>query len=855
MADNPLKAIVDAIAEEDNAIGGQLLTRLRESHLHGRNDGAVAAADPDRLVSPVDVFKTSHVGMLIDFLEADTPSGNEGTYEVGTFVDAKNVDLLAVDGGSPGFVNEDPVQWRFATLRVESTYEFPERDHLQQIYVGTEIDPLPYAKIVQTAGSQEFRGLGGHRFDRLGAELRIASPQTVKSRQEFFTAGDVGKALWILPLATPNGNEGPRLISAFVNTRQMTFTGPAIAADEDESLYVVKTYAGDGYLTGLQRMLAEVVEASGSYSGIDKVRRSLLIDLAKEEEIDRIARRFGLIRPRSLVDDEIWRKVVMVRAYLAASPIYSLEIMLDALFPQGGWAVEEDLTLESLDGRPRHANEVFITIPDLVPGSEFRGRTFLTGPEDAVSTSATTVTVGETPITVISVKLAPLDIDLDMDVLPSAETPAWTYQAESVGAEGAFFFVEVDGDRWDPETGIVTINHLRHRADNPGNNSGRYYLSVPGLATLPRFHRWEIEGFWRRNAYTAHNGYPWHLRMRDGEISAVLDWDPDDIRLNGVVVAVAVLTGSTAWHHFRMERRGDTILVYLDRMLIARVAVSTFPADINTDVSFGYFDQAAAQNWEVWWDNVHVRNAGQRNYWNLARDDGSLAGGGSDILSSAAALFVTPTDNDKFIWLEAVENENWGLWGTTYTAANQLTLAGIPRVEGARVYTGGGGEQFVELLDPLLHARHIGKDIIISGSSLDSGSNDRTVTLIGMFHEKLGEVSNPGADFVDEDELDWEFDTAFVAESSIPWELVATGTNVGTALTFRETLPDHPTDLKIQYTKVLSAELLRNEFVSNLGIAPDLYYPCYLLDVDEGIRTLIESVTAAGVIPQFSQPD
>lgn len=522
MADNPLKAIVDAIAEEDNDIGGQLITRLRESHRHGANDGEVAAADPDRLTNKTDVFQASDVGHLIDVLEADTPTGNEGTYIAATYVNAKNMDLTNLDGTPAVFVDEDPIQWRFASLRVESTYQFPDRDHKRQVYVGTEIAPLPYAELDATVGAQQIRGLGEHRFDRLGATLRVAAPQTILSRQEFFTAADVGHAAWILPLATPNGNEGPRVISAFVSTRQVTFTGPAIAADQEAARYVVKTYSGKGYLTGLQRMLSEVVDGSESFSGLDKLRRSLLIDLAVEEEIDRIARRYGLIRPRSLVDDELWRQVVMVRAYLAASPIYSLELMLDALYPQGGWAVIEDLTLESLAGRPRHANEVFITVPDLDPGTEFEGRTFLTGPETVPSTSTTTTTVTETPITVISVKLAPIDYELDMDLLPSADTPAWTYVAESVGAEGTFFSVVSDGERWDPGAAPYAINHLRQLADNPGNNSGRYSLTIPELATLPRFQWWILEGWWRKNSATTINGFPWHMRVRDGEIDATM---------------------------------------------------------------------------------------------------------------------------------------------------------------------------------------------------------------------------------------------------------------------------------------------------------------------------------------------
>jgi hypothetical protein len=855
MADNPLKAIVDAIAEEDNLIGGQLLTRLRESHLHGRNDGEVAAADPDRLVSPVDVFKASDVGHLVDLLEKDTPTGNEGTYVIDNYVDAKNVDLLSLTGGAPGFVNEDPVRWRFASLRVESAYEFPERDHLQRVYVGSEPDPIPYAAIDLTVGAQQLRGLGAHRFSRLGATLEVASPTTLVSREEFFTAADVGKALWILPAVSSTGNEGPRVIATFVDTRTVTFSGANLVADESNARFLVKTYQDEGYLTTLQRELAEVVEASGSYSGIDLLRRSLLIDHAVEEEIDRIARRFGLIRPRSLTNDEIWRKVVMVRAYLAASPVYSIELMLDALYPEGGWAVTEDLSLESLDGRPRHANEVFITTPDLEPGDENEGRTFLTGPEDQTSTTTTSVTVDETPITVISVKLAPIELHVDMDVLPSADSPAWTYQAETTGTEGTFFTVSGIGESWTPEGGVVNANVLQHVADNPGTNSGRYYLTIPELdADKPV--RFAIEAAFKPVTATTVGGMPWMIVIEDGEIEYALMWNTGGLALgqsNGTQhVAGGTPTMAVGeWHTVRLERRGDYIYTYRDNApLFPPEPISTFSAGTSKEISFGYWDNASSQNWTVQWDHPRVWVRSGRDHWNLYREDGALATA-SDVLSSASNLFASG-DTGKHVFLRATNNVNWGLWEATFGSGTTLTLSGISRPAGARVYTGDGSEQFVEITDPLFNVKDIGKDIIISGSGL---GNNRTVTVLGMFHERLVEVSNPGADFVEEDELDWELDTNFVLETSIPWELVAAGSSAAKVLTLRDALPATTQPVQVEYTKVLSAELLRNEFIENTRVNPELYYPFYLLDVDEGVRTMIDMVTAAGVIPSFSQPD
>lgn len=853
MPDNALKAIVDSIAEADNEIGGLLLTRLRQAHRHGGNDGEVAAADPDRLTSKTDVFEASDVGLLVDVLEAASPTGNEGTYEISVYVDAKNVDVVKVDGtGAPSFVDEDPIQWRFSSLRVESTYLFPERDHLQRLYVGTEADPVPYAALDQTPGAQLFLGLGEHRVDRLGATLRTASPQTLISRQEFFTAADVGKALWVLPLETPNGNEGPRVISAFTSTREVDFTGPAIAADEDEARYLVKTYSGSGYLTTTQRELALVADGGRSYSAIDKAWRSMCIDLAVGEEIDRIARRFGLVRPRSLIDDEIWRRVVMVRAYLAASPVYSLELMLDALFPEGGWSVEEDLSQESLTARPRHANEVFIQVPDLAPGTDSEGRTFLDGPETVASTGTTTATVSQAPTTVYSVRLSPVELHLDMDVLPSAEASPWTYQAETTGAEGTFFSVQAAGDSWTPAGGIVTQNVLQQVADNPGTNSGRYYRTISEI-DVAKPTLFAVEAAFTLGTEGSVGGKPWQLVIDDGEYEYALLWDNADMALgqsDGTELGAAAMpsapTGGT-WIRVRLERRAEMIYAYHNGLALMGAAVSAFAASSSAkQVSFGYFDNGNSQDWTVQWDDVRVHVETEKNYWNIYREDGALAAA-SDVLTSASGLFVAG-DTGKRVFVDADDNVNWGLWDATYTSATELTLSAASHAEDARVYTDTGGEQMIELVDPGFNLRDEGKDVIVSGSSL---GNDRTVTILSVHDERHAEVTNPGADFVDEDELDWEFDVAFTTETTIPWELVDAGSNTGADLTLRDALPATPVNLDVQYTTVLSAQVLRNSFAANLGTAPDLYYPFYLLDVDPGYQQLIDLVTAAGVIPRY----
>jgi hypothetical protein len=560
MPDNVLKAVVDAVAESDNESGGQLITRLKGAHLWGSNDGELFTADPDRLTVLVDTFSAAWVGLGIDVIGA---GANAGRYRVATYVDARNVDLETLAAGAPGFVDEESVQWRLSTLLVESTLEFLDpsshvTDTIGQLWVGLEEDVVTYGEVTIASGA--------NRFDQLG---------------------------------TPATGAG-------YLTRPIRSGVPGRAA------------------TGAWNSETEVVEASQSYSSLDKLRRAMLVDYATEEELDRVGRNLAVVRPRG-IDDDTYRALIKVLSYLPRGTIYALELVAEAFFPGGGytnrdipypiptgsWVIYEDLK--------NHNNTVYLLLPALAPGTESEGRAFLVGEEEAPSTAVTTVDVDDTPISVREVLRAPATYELEMDVLPSADTPAWTYQGEGAAppAEGSVF-------------SVGSLDQLVHVVSGaPSSNSGRYYQTDTTLdAGGGRWMDWETSAWWRKSAATVVNGYPWHLRARDGEIAALLEWDEDDIRLNGTTIGTGVLTGSTIWNHFRVWRRGNTVYASLNGKILAGVAASAFGASASTDFSFGYINQASAnQNWTVWWDQVVARARGSRNWWNLYSETGDLSAG------------------------------------------------------------------------------------------------------------------------------------------------------------------------------------------------------------------------------------
>jgi hypothetical protein len=273
--DNVLKATIDAIAESDNEIGGLLITRLREATGHGQDNGQTAVGFPTRLTSPVAIFQAGDVGRGLDVLQpvVGAATGNEGSFIVATFIDAQNVTLTKVDGVAAAFITQKPVRWRWTTLRVETTLDFPARDRLLQVYVGEEQRPIPYAQLVQTPGAQELRGLGPQVFEPRGS-IAIAAPGTLTTLGAFFVAGDVGKAVWVLPLATPNGNQGPHRITAVAGDGKSATVTPVFTATEAAVYFVKKRYDTDeGHLSGKRGKLlgrfplvelSEVVEGSGA---------------------------------------------------------------------------------------------------------------------------------------------------------------------------------------------------------------------------------------------------------------------------------------------------------------------------------------------------------------------------------------------------------------------------------------------------------------------------------------------------------------------------------------------------------------------------------------------------------------
>lgn len=829
---NLLQAVLEAILESDNELGGYLRSTLRGAHRRGRNDGVLHVGSA-QLQSPELAFLPGDVGRLVDVL--DQGGTNFGTYQaLAVNPTGKLLTLQTVDGLVPVFADETGVRWRWADMAVSGIEDFPERDPEQKVYVGFDPDPTYYAAVDHAPGAQQLRGLGAHTYCDHG-QILVASPTHLSTRAAFWTAAHVGRVVWVLPQIAPTGNEGgPRVVTGIVSAREAVLGGAPFVANEPWTAFVVKNYdySGIGYPAADHDPDEHVFEASRGVNAIDRLRRSLQLRFAEGSDLDALGRREGVDRLRNQLD-WYYRRLVGVMSHLPRQTVYALELVLDALFPEGGWEIYQD--------RVTYPNRVYLTIPSMNALTEFRGKAFLPVEEPGTSTDATHVTAADAPTTVQSVTLQDRRQDTETTVLPSAAPDPWTYVNEGA-VEGAVFSIL--------PAPLTMVLQQDQSGGNP--NGGRYRKT---LARLPG-EVMELAVTWSLEAIMTAGGHPWQLIITDGSKEYAAHWSDTAISLGqstGVALATAAWSPAITNHPYRLALRVEDgqVRLLVDGAVVLQVPASSFGADATKTMSFGYVNNGANQNWVCRWQRPTEFVQNRQNFWNLQRSDGVLAGGGSTHMTSAAGLFLAAHEN-KHIRITGVDPRNDELWGLHFVAAGDIQLQPIVRADGAIVTTetiGAVTYNLIRINEPRFNARSVGKSVVIAGST-EVPTNNGTYPVIEFIDPWTVRVTRP-LPFVTEGDLDWSYAAVFGAEVAVHWELVDVGSLAGAVLTLADALPAAVSSVVTRYSTVLSGQLLR-EAVNNTGVAPLLYYPAYLADADADLRQMIEDdVLAAGKIPIF----
>jgi hypothetical protein len=119
-----------------------------------------------------------------------------------------------------------------------------------------------------------------------------------------------------------------------------------------------------------------VFDLSRNTSAIDRLRRGFLVDFAVGEDLEVIARNFGLHRCPGMTQEQL-RSVIKAMAYLPKQPIDAFNQALTALLGAGTFTIIERTT-----SRPWY---VFVQV-EIDLSTDIRGRFFLNGGEPQLTT-------------------------------------------------------------------------------------------------------------------------------------------------------------------------------------------------------------------------------------------------------------------------------------------------------------------------------------------------------------------------------------------------------------------------------------------------------------------------------------
>lgn len=123
-----------------------------------------------------------------------------------------------------------------------------------------------------------------------------------------------------------------------------------------------------------------VYDLTRNRTAIDLVRRGLFVGTARLEDLDVIGRNLGLHKCPGL-DEETWRSLIQVMAYLPNQPIDAFKRVLDVFPGIGNYEIVEDLI-----SSPTQVF-VYVSIPTT---NQLRGKFFLNGGEPHLANGAGT---------------------------------------------------------------------------------------------------------------------------------------------------------------------------------------------------------------------------------------------------------------------------------------------------------------------------------------------------------------------------------------------------------------------------------------------------------------------------------
>jgi len=608
-----------------------------------------------------------------------------------------------------------------------------------------------------------------------------------------------------------------------------------------------------------------VVDLSREWSALDLLRRSFCVDWAESEDLGVVGRNIGVDRLPIFTGDDQFRQVIKAVAYNPRGTVLGLELALEAMVGAGNYDVYEDLV--------RYPNTVFIRIDisSFMSASEV-GRAYLnTRGWDTLAGVQDTLVLPETPLAVESITLADLDELFDFRVdKPSAVTyaywpgeipaPAFTYAGTEAEATQVIVIPGVGVEFTSAAAGTVCYEMLDLQGARIVPESCvelSMLMMIPIAAVIGP----DIEQA--------------SASIRDGAFEVNVGMDAGGIGLyatsgGGFLHPPQAILPDT-WYEVVVKKFGvDAVELWIDGALVFRLDYALFNAATAVHrIDWGIRGvPLAGMILEVSQLGVSIETV--TDYWSARGTAGSVNVANPTRFDDGIVL-IAPGDVGKALTISGgtAPNPQGGLNNGRYlidslVAPGIVELAGAAHADAATV--AAPDRVTVDDEEAFVYPDDLGKEIVISGSALGNDGTYVIDTLIepGTLVDYLA-YSTPitgaktnicevvAGGFVAEPNLDYQILPVFATEPGLTWTLSDAGDFAADTISLRQGLWANDLVMAIGYTNVLSAQLLADSDVENIVGAGPTYgrWPFYLADPLGAIKAYIDSLTAAGVIPEY----
>lgn len=595
--------------------------------------------------------------------------------------------------------------------------------------------------------------------------------------------------------------------------------------------------------------LSPVADLGGVFSAIDRLRRGFLSEYAEGEDLNVIGRNLGVIRSPFLGDDDQYRRVIQAIAYNPRGTEYGIELALAAILGSGNFEVIQDID------RP---GVVQISIADSVSTSDrSEGKAFLANAVVIERTGGgTSYTLPFTGEHVYKAVLAPVEINYDA----RNEAPLDAEWSPFDGATPVDVFSRVGGSN-----GSVTASPGEHQTLSTTSGQTREAYThgarmVPESRVVVRLTVSLSTSAVVLGSGIA-SGKAGGVQIDDGTnlIECYPYTSSGDVAIDfGNQTFTTSQSASTDYIELRIEKEGGSASLYLDGEFVGQIAASNMAAGSAPAIDVGVFEASATQHLAELAFSIETPTD-----YSTVRTTSATSTGPNEIESTSIDFTGSLGESVRVTGTSTNTNggNSDGTWRiSSVTNADEITAAGFA-MQGARV-DASNSDRVIAPTEIFTYPDDLGKRVRIGGSAQ---SNDGIYTITSLLHPvteaalTAPETTNlavlQAATFTTENNLEIELLPNFSTET-VTVEKPGEATISGTTATLPVAVPAVPNAAaQIFYGTNHSAMPLEQSSTRVVleNASPRVYsfYGFYVHDPLGIVRSYIDSLTAAGVIPSF----